>query len=695
MKRIALLIFPLVMAACSSSHSASTAPAVTQMTTPAAHTKAAIGEHGYDMALMDPTVKACDDFYRYATGNYSRLHPLPPSQSRYGSFETVEDRNREILKQIAEQDAAMTNAVRGSNEQKIGDFYASCMASDAVETAGLSPVQPELARIDAVHDLPSLQEEFGHLQLGPGGVPFRVGAERDYKNSQSMIAAIGQSGLSLPDRDYYLRSDEKSAKTRDAYLAHVTRMFQLAGEDAGRAADDAAGVLKLETALASASMTRIQMRDPNATYHMMTLGELQSLAPHIEWGAYLRELSVPAGDRLNVQQPDYVRSLDQLLASVPLDDWKSYLRWTVLDRNAATLSSRFVDESFAFRGKVLSGTSENLPRWQRCIRATDAELGQPLGQEYVRRAFTPEAKAHALELIGNLESALRSDIPTLSWMSDATKQQALAKLAAFSRKIGYPDKWRDYANLTIDRASYTGNVMRARQWAYNYGINRIGKPVDKLDWGRFTPPTVNASYNSSGNEITFPAGILQPPFYDPNADDAYNYGGIGVVIGHEMTHGFDDSGSQFDASGNLRNWWSEEDLKNFKARATCVSDEFSTFEVEPGLNQQGKLVMGEAIADLGGTTIAYAAYEKSLEGKARETIDGFTPEQRFFLGFAQVWGQAIRPEEARRRTFTDPHPLGEFRINGTVANMTEFAQAFHCSEGSKMVRPESQRCRIW
>jgi len=693
MKRLALVVFSLLLAACSSSHP--TAPAVTKMADPAPHVKASIGEHGFDMALMDPAVKACDDFYHYATGNYSKLHPLPASQSRYGSFETVEDRNREILKQIAEEDAAMRNAAPGSNEQKIGDFYASCMATDAVETAGLSPIQPELARIDAVHDLPSLQDEFARLELGAGAIPFRVGAERDYKNSESTIAAVGQSGLSLPDRDYYIRSDEKSVKTRDAYLAHVSRMFQLAGEDAARANDEAARVLMLETALATASMTRIQMRDPNARYHMMTLGELQALAPHIEWSSYLRALGVPAGDHLNVQQPDYLRTLDQLLTSMPLDEWKSYLRWTVIDRNAATLSSRFVDESFAFRGAVLSGTKENLPRWQRCIRATDAELGQPLGQEYVRRAFTPEAKAHALELIGNLESALRGDIPTLSWMSDATKQQALAKLAAFTRKIGYPDKWRDYSALTIDRTSYTENVLRARRWAYNYGINRIGKPVDKLDWGRFTPPTVNASYNSSGNEITFPAGILQPPFYDPNADDAYNYGGIGVVIGHEMTHGFDDSGSQFDASGNLRNWWTEEDLKNFKARASCVSDEFSSFEVEPGLNQQGKLVLGEAIADLGGTTIAYAAYEKSLEGKPRETLDGFTPEQRFFLGFAQVWGQAIRPEEARRRTFTDPHPLGEFRINGTVANMPEFARAFHCSEGAKMVRPESQRCRIW
>jgi putative endopeptidase len=693
MKRLTLVVFPLLLAACSSSHRP--APAAAKMTAPAPHRKAFIGEHGFDMALMDPAVKACDDFYRYATGNYAKLHPLPASQSRYGSFETVEDRNREILKQIAEEDAAMSNATPGSNEQKIGDFYASCMATDAVETAGLSPIQPELARIDAIHDLPSLQDEFARLEPGPGAVPFRVGAERDYKNSQSTIAAVGQSGLSLPDRDYYIRSDEKSVKTRDAYLAHVSRMFQLAGEDAARANDEAARVLMLETALANVSMTRIQMRDPNARYHMMTLGELQALAPHIDWSSYLRELGVPSGDRLNVQQPDYLRTVDQLLTSMPLDEWKSYLRWTVLDRNAATLSSRFVDESFAFRGAVLSGTTENLPRWQRCIRATDAELGQPLGQEYVRRAFTPEAKAHALELIGNLESTLRSDIPTLSWMSDATKQQALAKLSAFTRKIGYPDKWRDYSSLTISRTSYTGNVMRARRWAYDYGINRIGKPVDKLDWGRFTPPTVNASYNSSGNEITFPAGILQPPFYDPNADDAYNYGGIGVVIGHEMTHGFDDSGSQFDASGNLRNWWTEEDLKNFKARASCVSDEFSSFEVEPGLNQQGKLVLGEAIADLGGTTIAYAAYEKSLEGKPRETLDGFTPEQRFFLGFAQVWGQAIRPEEARRRTFTDPHPLGEFRINGTVANMPEFARAFHCSDGAKMVRPESQRCRIW
>jgi putative endopeptidase len=696
MRRILSLFFlALLVLSCTSNPSPSptTASGPTQPMAPAA--KPMFGEHGFDLTELDRSVNPCDNFYGFATGKWKDSHPLPSTYSRYGSFEGVADRNRAILHDIVEADAAMTSAARGSNEQKVGDFYASCMASDAVEAAGIEPIRPELSRIDSIREVASLQDEIARVQMNFGGALFRPGSQADLKNSTMMIAGVSQGGLGLPEKEYYLRSDSKSQSIREAYVKHIATMFALAGEDVGRAARDADRVMAIEMALANASMDRVDMRDPDKTYHITTVADLSTMAPHIAWPGYFDALGARDLQSLNVSQPEFLKTVDQMLVSVPLEDWKAYLRWKVLDRAASSLSKAFVDENFAFNNGVLSGTQENLPRWERCVRATDASLGQLLGQEYVKRNFTPESKTKAVELINNLMAALRSDIPTLSWMSPATKQQALEKLDAFTRKIGYPDKWRDYTNLSVDRASFAQNEIRARQFAFNRAISRIGKPVDRAEWGQFTPPTVNASYNASGNEITFPAGILQPPFYDPNADDAYNYGGIGTVIGHEMTHGFDDHGARFDAKGNLRQWWTDEDYKNFQARTRCVEEEFSGFEVEPGLNEKGKAVLGEAIADLGGLTIAYAAYERSLAGKPRDQIDGFTPEQRFFLGFAQVWSQNIRAEEARRRALTDPHPLAQFRVNGTVANMPEFAKAFYCATGSKMVRPEGERCRIW
>lgn len=699
LSHLALLCITAVALSCSTTTTtAPSTPASATATGKAAARPTAgpmFGEHGFDLAQIDRGVSPSEDFYAFAAGKWKESHPLPATYSRYGSFESVADRNRAILHDIVETDAKMTNAAKGSNEQKIGDLYASCMATDAIDAAGIEPIRPELNRIEAIHDLPSLQDEITRVQMSFGNAVFRSGSQPDLKNSTMMIAGVFQGGLGLPEREYYIRTDEKSKSIRDAYVKHIAKMFELAGEDSARAAADAGRVMPLEMSMASASMDRVQMRDPDKTYHITKVADLASLTPHFSWTRYFDEVGARDLQQLNVAQPDYLKAVDQMLTTVPLDDWKAYLRWKVVDRAAPTLSRAFVEEDFAFNHATLSGTKEILPRWERCVRFTDASLGQLLGQEYVRRNFTPEAKAKALDLIGNLTAALRSDIPTLSWMSDATKKQALAKLEAFTRKIGYPDKWRDYSSLSIDRASFALNEERARRHAFNRAISRIGKPVDRLEWGNFTPPTVNASYNSSGNEITFPAGILQPPFYDPNADDAYNYGGIGAVIGHEMTHGFDDRGARFDAQGNLRQWWTDEDYKNFQARTRCVEQQFSSFEVEPGLNENGKAVLGEAIADLGGVTIAYAAYQRSLQGKPRQLIDGFTPEQRFFLGFAQVWAQNIRPEEARRRALTDPHPLAQFRVNGTVSNMPEFATAFNCPEGSKMVRPAAERCRIW
>jgi putative endopeptidase len=471
-------------------------------------------------------------------------------------------------------------------------------------------------------------------------------------------------------------------------------MLTLAGEDPAKAAADAKSILELETKLAQAEMSRVEMRQPENRYHMMPVSQLASMAPLVDWNAWLNSLGVSQSN-VNVTEPKYIETVNRLLGDVPLEDWKTLLRWDVVNASAPALSKPFEEEEFNFNGKILSGQQQQQERWKRCVRATDQNLGQLLGQEYVRRNFTPEAKAKMNQLIDNLVSALREDIPTLTWMSPETKQAALTKLNAFSRKIGYPDKWRDYSALDVTRDSYAQDVLAARRFAYHYNLARIGKPDDPNEWGGFTPPTVNASYMPSRNDITFPAGILQPPFYDPNADDAYNYGGIGVVIGHEMTHGFDDQGAKYDAEGNLRNWWTPQDKANFEARTNCIATAFSEFNVAPGININGKLVTGEETADLGGATLALRAYEKSLQGKKREVIDGFTPEQRFFLGFAQVWGENMAPQAQTRAALTDPHAQGPFRVNGTVQNMPEFWKAWNCSEGSKMVREESKRCSIW
>ena len=657
--------------------------------------RAALGPHGFELTQVDRSVSPCNDFYQYATGGWRKANPLPATYARYGRFEELADRNRDRLRDILETAAKTENAEAGSATQKLGDYWGACMNETALEAQGAGPIQPDLDRIAAIANKAGVVAEI-HRQQQKGVAPlFRFSAQNDFKNSQMMIAAVSQGGLGLPDRDYYLRDDEKFATTRRQYVEHMAKMFELAGVAPDKARADADRVLALEVQLARNSMARVDMRKPENVYHLTPVSELQSNSPTLAWPAFFSGIGLADLKSLNVAQPEYFKEASRMLDEVPLDTWKAYLRWNVLDAAAPTLSSAFVNQDFAFRGQTLSGQKEILPRWQRCVRAADANVGEILGQEYVKRAFTPEAKEKMNELISNLIAALREDIPTLTWMSTETKTAAMAKLEAFRRRIGYPDKWIDYSSLNVSRDSFAANVSAANAFRVRRAVSRVGNPDDPNEWGFFTPSTVNAGYSPTRNDITFPAGILQPPFYDPAADDAYNYGGIGTVIGHEMTHGFDDQGAKFDAEGNLRNWWSDADLKNFQSRAECIAKQYGAWPVEENLTLQGNLVTGEAIADLGGATLALRAYRKSLEGKTRAIVDGFGPEQRFFLGFAQVWGQNMAVEEARRRALTDPHAPGPARVNLTVQNMPEFADAWNCPPSAKLVRAEGERCTIW
>ena len=647
---------------------------------------------GFDTANLDKTCKPCDDFYQFAMGGWMKSNPIPPEYSSWGSFTQLADKNQQNLRQILEA-AASAKAAPGSNEQKIGDFYASCMDTATIDAAGTKPIEPDLARIASIKTVADLQAVTEYLHSQGIGALFRFNSTQDAKDSTQVIGAAFQGGLGLPEREYYLKEDDKSKQLREAYTKHVAKMLELLGDSADQSAAEAATILKIETALATASMKNTDLRDPDKTYHKMMLADLKTITPNFSWEAYFKAAGHPELKEINVGQPDFFKALDAQLTATPIAAWKTYLRWHLVNAVAPGLPEKFVAEDFDFRGKTLTGAKEIQPRWKRCVQATDRVLGEALGQVYVQKYFPPEAKARALEMVHNLIAALRDDLQTLPWMGPETRKQATAKLEAFAVKIGYTDKWRDYSVLKIDRRSYSENQVRGAEFDFARRLNKIGKPVDRTEWG-MTPPTVNAYNNSSMNEIVFPAGIMQPPFYDPNADDAVNYGGMGAVIGHEITHGFDDHGSKFDGKGNLKDWWSPEDLKNFKARAACVSDQFDSYVVDGDLHENGKLVLGESIADLGGLTIAYAAYEKSLQGKPRPPDkDGFTPEQRFFLGWAQVWGSNERIEYARLLANTNPHPLPRFRGNGPLSNMAEFAEAFGCKKGQAMVR--EQACKIW
>ena len=646
---------------------------------------------GFSEGNLDRSCKPCDDFNQFAMGGWMKNNPIPAEYPNWGSFTMLADRNQASMRVILEE-AAKANAAAGSNQQKIGDFYSSCMDTTAVDAAGVKPLAADFTAIDQVKDANGLQPLVARLQQTGSGYLFRFGSTQDLDESTQVIAEINQGGLGLPDRDYYTRTDEKSAQLRTDYVTHVAKMFVLAGDSEDKANAEAKTVMDLETALAKASMSRVQMRDPHAVWHKMTLPQLKGLAPGWAWEAYFRQRNAPDFASINVSQPDFFKETNRLLTATPLQDWKTYLRWHVLHTSATQLSESFVQENFNFYGTKLSGTKQLQPRWKRCSQSVNRNLGEALGQVYVEKYFPPEAKAHARVMVMNLIGALKSDIPELSWMGPETKKAALEKLEAFQIKIGYPDKWRDYSALPVDKGSYLANERRAIAFENARDLNKIGKPVDRSEW-QMTPPTVNAYYDSPMNEIVFPAGILQPPFYDPRADDAVNYGGMGAAIGHEITHGFDDEGSQFDAKGNLRDWWTKDDRKNFDERANCVQKQFDSYEVEPGLHENGKLVLGESIADLGGLAISYAAYEKSIEGKRPPMLGGFTPEQRFFLGWAQVWGANMRPENARLMANTNEHPLPKFRTNGPLSNMELFAKAFGCKKGELMVRENA--CKIW
>jgi putative endopeptidase len=652
-------------------------------------------EHGFDLANLDRSCAPCTDFNKFANGGWMAKNPIPAAYPSWGIANEVNEHNREILHQILEDAAKDTTAAPGSNEQKIGDYYGSCMDTAKIESEGLKPLQPELDRIEKISDVQSLESEVAYLQSIGVRAGFVVDSTQDFKDSTQVTGEVDQGGLGLPDRDYYTREDEKSKQQRDEYVKHVAKMFELMGDDPTKAAAEAQTVMALETKLAQASQTKVERRDPQVVYHRMPQAELKTLAPNFPWEDYFSAVGLAGKGDVNVTAPDFFKEISALAASEPIANWKTYLRWHLINSAARDLSSPFVDEDFRFKGTILTGTKENLPRWKRCVSYTDRALGEALGQAYVKKAFPPEAKTRALEMVKNLEAALADDIRQLSWMSEATRQQALVKLQAITNKIGYPDKWRDYSALEVNRGPYVLNAFGAATFEFHRDLNKVGKPVDRTEWG-MTPPTVNAYYNPQLNEIVFPAGILQPPFFDFKADDALNYGSMGSVIGHEMTHGFDDEGSQFDAQGNLKNWWTPDDLKNFKARGECIVKQFDGYFVEDKLHENGKLVEGESIADLGGLVIALAAYQKSLEGKPRPPeIDGFTPEQRFFLGYAQGWADNIRPEFARLLTNVDPHPLPQFRVNGPLSNLPAFAQAFHCRQGDPMVRPPSERCAIW
>jgi putative endopeptidase len=662
----------------------------------AAGAQAPAAMRAIDRANMDTTCSACEDFYQYANGGWMTRATIPAAYSVWGSFQELSDKNEAVVHGILDSAAAHVATGRpGSDAWKIGVFYGSCMDSARVESLGATPLKPTLDAIAAIRSNAELGNAFGDLDRRADLAPFGIGAGQDPKNSSVVIASLGQGGLGLPDRDYYLRNDDKSKALRDKYVDHVTRVFRLLGESPAQAKDDAASVMSLETKLAEASMTRVAMRDPNAVYHKMSLAELQKLTPHIDWSRYLAEVGARGVSSVNVRQPEFMHALDSLVATAPLDQWKAYLRWRAANMAAGALSSAFVNESFSW-AQNLTGAKEQLPRWKRCAAATNAVLGEAVGEEYVRLTFTPEAKARALSMVNNLRDALRDRIGQLGWMSDSTKRLALVKLDAFTRKIGYPDKWRDYSAMHLQKDAYLHNLRAASEWATARNWAKIGKPVDRTEWG-MTPPTVNAYYNPTMNEIVFPAGILQPPFYDPNADDAVNYGGMGAVIGHEMTHGFDDQGRQFDAQGNLRDWWTTQDAAAYKARAQRVSDQFDAYTVvDTATHVNGKLTLGENIADLGGLTIAYAAYEKSMAGKPRPAkINGFTPEQRFFLSWAQVWRTTMRPEQQRLLVNVDPHAPAKWRVNGPLSNMPEFAKAFSCQPGDPMVRSLDVRAQIW
>ena len=647
--------------------------------------------HSFDLDAIDKTADPCVDFYQYACGNWMKRNPIPPEYPSWGNFSLLHDRNQEILRQILEE-AAKPDPKRSAVTQKIGDYYESCMDEKSADAAGVKPIEADLKRIAAIQDKKDVAAELVHLHLIDNNALFGFGSTIDYKDARRQIAVVDQAGLSLPDRDYYLKEDDKSKDIRDKYVAHIQKMLEMLGDKPEAAAAEAKSVLTLETALAKASLDRTARRDPNNRWHPMTREQMTALAPGFDWKTYFSALDAPQFERMNVGNPDFLKAVGGLLQSESMDAWRTYLRWKLINQMAKYLSADFVNEDFNFTGKVLRGTEKILPRWKRCVDYVDRDLGEALGQPYVDRTFGAEGKARTLKMVEAIERAMAKDLQGLDWMTDATKKKAFEKLHDITNKIGYPDKWRDYSKYDVKRGDFVGNVERGLAFEARRDLNKIGQPVDRKEWG-MSPPTVNAYYSAQHNDINFPAGILQPPFYDNNIDDAVNMGAMGLVVGHELTHGFDDQGRKFDGDGNLNDWWTADDAKAFEQRASCVVDEYSSFSPIEGEHLNGKLTLGENTADNGGAQLAYMALMDMIGVKEPPKIDGYTAAQRYFIGYGQVWCQNVRPEYARMLVKVDPHSPGRFRVNGVVQNMTQFQKAFGCKEGQPMVRQNA--CRVW
>jgi putative endopeptidase len=648
-----------------------------------------------DPANLDTTCSPCKDFFQYANGGWLKRSDIPGDQPRWGSFNELQEQNYAALQGVLTDAAANASSAKDANMRKLGAFYGSCMDSTAIERSGIGPLRGELNQVAAIRDRRGVEAAIMRQhRLGiPAGFFFR--SNPDAKKSARTIAEVYQGGLGLPDRDYYTKNDSASEKIRDQYVEYVANMLRHSGLDKTAATAGAQAIMRLETALANASMTREAQRDPEAVYHLTTTAALQKETPSFNWNSYLNGLGLKNVAEVNVAQPTFLDAFDSLLTSAPVEDWKSYLRWNLIANTAPALSTPFVNESFRFNSTVLQGVKEMRPRWKRCLRFTDNAVGEILGQAYVGKNFTPEAKARALEMVRNIRAELHSRLGQLSWMSVETKAKAYAKLDSIINKIGYPDSWRDYARLEVRPGPFVSNLLLANEFETRRQLNKIGRRTDRTEWG-MTPPTVNAYYNPPTNEITFPAGIMQPPFFNPKADDAVNYGGMGGAIGHEITHGFDDQGRQFDAQGNLSGWWTEADTKEFNRRADVVEKQFDGYVAIDTLHVNGKLTLGENIADLGGLLIAHGAYRRSLAGKPEPApIDGLTGDQRFFLAWAQIWRAKSRPEYTRLLVNVDPHAPPKFRTNGPLSNIQAFAQAFGCKPGDAMVRPESERAQIW
>jgi putative endopeptidase len=654
--------------------------------------QSAVPMPAFDTSSIDRKFGACRDFFMFANNGWIERNPIPPAYSSWGAFNELTERNTLVLKGILDRAAAQVATTTDPVERKLGTFYATCMDSTAAARAGIAPIADVLQRIDAIADRTQLQEELARLHsLGYGG-GFGFGSTSDPRNARVTIAYATQGGLGLPDREYYFRADVDAQSIRARYQRSIARMFELAGDSAVAAAARAARVLDLETALAKAQLSRVALRDPNTRYHHQSVAEA-SAATGIDWARYLATMGLGSLRSITINAPPYFSAVGSALATRPLDDWKAYLRWTVLWRSASQLDAPFVDESFKL-ASMLTGARQPQPRWRRCLVATDQTLGDALGREYVKTEFTPVAKAKMLEIVQSLREVLRDRISRADWMSEATREQALAKLASFNQKVGYPDRWQDYATLEVLSDSYAANMRRARAHQMRRDLARVGRPVDRDQW-LMTAPTVNAYYSASLNEIAFPAGRLQPPFFSAEYDEPANYGGIGATIGHELSHGFDDSGRKYDAAGNVRDWWTAEDARRYGERAAVVEQQYGSYVVIDTLRLNGRLTLGENIADVVGVSIAYEAMQRAMRGKPRTTIDGFTPEQRFFLAYARARLTVLRPEATRMMLATDPHSPGRFRVNGPLSNMPEFAQAFGCKEGDEMVRVAGSRARIW